>query len=174
VVAERRVIGVVPSRLRYWREGESAMGDRMSDDRRDNGGGGDDDNDNDEVDLDMPLPAGQQGLEDVAWWWIEATADAVDPTLDDQAAIAEDWLTAGLVALACVVVRAVTPGATYRDLLTYLRATALRDLATEAAALVPEEAVPFIHYTLEDFRNPDVLAWIEATLARRRAQIDAA
>ncbi len=152
------------------------MGDRMSDDRRDNGGGGgdDNDNDNDAVDLDTLLPAGQQGLEDVAWWWIEATADAVDPTLDDQAAIAEDWLTAGLVALACVVVRAVTPGATYRDLLTYLRATALRDLATEAAALVPEEAVPFIHYTLEDFRNPDVLAWIEATLARHRAHIDAA
>ncbi len=34
--------------------------------------------------------------------------------------------------------------------------------------------MPFIHYTLEDFTNPDVLAWIDATLARRRAQIDAA
>ncbi len=149
------------------------MGDRMSDDRRDNGGG-DDDGDGDEVDLDTPLPAGQQGLEDVAWWWIEATDALTDPDLGEQAAVAEDWLTAGLVAFACVVVRAVTPGATYRDLLTYLRATSLRDLATEAAALVPEEAVPFIHDTLEDFTNPDVLAWIETTLARRRAQIDAA
>ncbi len=125
-------------------------------------------------DLDTPLPAGQQGLEDVAWWWIGATDALTDPDLGEQAAVAEDWLTAGLVAVACVVVRAVTPGATYRALLTYLRATSLRDLATEAAALVPEEAVPFIHYTLEDFTDPDVLAWIEETLARRRAQIDAA
>ncbi len=149
------------------------MGDRMSDDRRDNGGGGDDDNDNDEVDLDTLLPAGQQGLEDVAWWWIEATADAVDPTLDDQAALAEDGLTAGLVALACVVVRAVTPGATYRALLTYLRATSLRDLTTEAAALVPEETTPFVHITLQDVTNHDVLAWIEETMNRRHARIDA-
>jgi len=44
----------------------------------------------------------------VAWWWIAAT----DPALDDQAAVAEDGLTAGLGALACVVVRAVTPDAT--------------------------------------------------------------
>jgi len=167
VADERRVVGVVPPRLRYWRERESAMGDRTSDDRRDQ-------RDDDDGDLDTPLPPGQQGLEDVAWWWIAATADAADPTLDDQAAVAEDWLTASLVALACVVVRSVTPGATYRALLTYLRATSLRDLATEAAALVPEDAAPFIHYTLEDFRNPDVLAWIETTLARRRAQIDAA
>ncbi len=105
------------------------MGDRTSDERR-----GDTD---DDLDLDTPLPPGQQGLEDVAWWWIAATADAADPTLDDRAAIAEDWLTAGLVALACVVVRSVTPGATYRALLTYLRATSLRDLTIEAAALVP-------------------------------------
>jgi len=145
------------------------MGDRASDDRRDKWGGGDDD----EVDLDTPLPAGQQGLEDVAWWWIEATAGAVDPTLDDRAAIAEDWLTAGLVALACVVVRSVTPGATYRALLTYLRATSLRDLMIEAAALVPEETAPFVHITLQDFTNHDVLAWIEETMNRRHARIDA-
>ncbi len=145
------------------------MGDRTSDDRRDKWGGGDDD----EVDLDTPLPPGQQGLEDVAWWWIAATADATDHTLDDQAAVAEDWLTAGLVALACVVVRAVTPGATYRDLLTYLRATSLRDLTTEAAALVPEETAPFIHITSQDFANPDVLTWIEETMHRRHARISA-
>jgi len=141
-------------------------GDRTSDNRW-----GDTD---DDVDLDTPLPAGPQGLEDVAWWWIEATADAADPTLDDQAAIAEDWLTAGLVALACVVVRSVTPAATYRDLLTYLHATSLRDLTTEAAALVPEETAPFIHITLQDFMNPAVLAWVDETMARRYAQIDAA
>jgi len=141
-------------------------GDRTSDNRW-----GDTD---DDVDLDTPLPAGPQGLEDVAWWWIEATADAADPTLDDQAAIAEDWLTAGLVALACVVVRSVTPGATYRALLTYLHATSLRDLTTEAAALVPEETAPFIHVTLQDFTNPAVLAWVDETMARRYAQIDAA
>jgi len=109
----------------------------------------------------------------VAWWWIEATADAVDPTLDDQAAIAEDWLTAGLVALACVVVRAVTPGATYRALLTYLRATSLRDLTTEAVALVPEEPAPFVHITLQDVTNHDVRAWIEETMNRRHPRIDA-
>jgi hypothetical protein len=155
------------------------MGDRTSDERR-----GDTD---DDMDLDTPLPPGQQGLEDVAWWWIAATADAADPTLDDQAAVAdaadptlddqaavaEDWLTAGLVALACVVVRAVTPGATYRALLTYLRATSLRDLTTEAAALVPEETAPFVHITLQDFTNQDVLAWIEETMNRRHARIDA-
>jgi len=142
------------------------MGDRTSDDRR-----GDTD---DDMDLDTPLPPGQQGLEDVAWWWIAATtADAADPTLDDQAAVAEDWLTAGLVALACVVVRSVSPGATYRALLTYLRATSLRDLTTEAAALVPEETAPFVHITLQDFTNRDVLAWIEETMSRRHARIDA-
>ena len=141
-------------------------GDRTSDNRWGNT--------DDDVDLDTPLPAGQQGLEDVAWWWIEATADAAAPTLDDQAALAEDWLTAGLVALACVVVRSVTPDATYRDLLTYLHATSLRDLTTEAAALVPEETAPFIHITLQDFMNPAVLAWVDETMARRYAQIDAA
>ena len=141
------------------------MGDRTSDERR-----GDTD---DDLDLDTPLPPGQQGLEDVAWWWIAATADAADPTLDDQAAVAEDWLTAGLVALACVVVRAITPGATYRALLTYLRATSLRDLTTEAAALVPAETAPFVHITLQDFTNHDVLAWIEETMNRRHARIDA-
>ena len=166
------------------------MGDRTSDERR---GDTDDDMDldtplppgqqgledvawwwiDDDMDLDTPLPPGQQGLEDVAWWWIAATADAADPTLDDQAAVAEDWLTAGLVALACVVVRAVTPGATYRALLTYLRATSLRDLTTEAAALVPEETAPFVHITLQDFTNQDVLAWIEETMNRRHARIDA-
>jgi len=82
----------------------------------------------------------------VAWWWIAAT----DPALDDQAAVAEDGLTAGLGALACVVVRAVTPDATYRDLLTYLRITSLRDLTTEAVTLVPEEPAPFVHITLQD------------------------
>jgi len=126
------------------------------------------------LDLDTPLPPGQQGLEDVAWWWIEATADAADPALDDQAANAEDGLTAGLVALACVVVRSVAPDATYRALLTYLHATSVRDLTTEAAALVPEETAPVIHITLQDFTNPDVLAWVEDTLARRYAQIDVA
>jgi len=141
------------------------MGDRTSDERR-----GDTDDDRD---LDTPLPPGPQGLEDVAWWWIAATADAADPTLDDQAAVAEDWLTAGLVALACVVVRAITPGATYRALLTYLRATSLRDLTTEAAALVPAETAPFVHITLQDFTNHDVLAWIEETMNRRHARIDA-
>jgi len=141
------------------------MGDRTSDDRR-----GDTD---DDMDLDTLLPPGQQGLEDVAWWWIAATADAADPTLGDEAAVAEDWLTAGLVALACVVVRSVTPGATYRTLLTYLRATSLRDLTTEAAALVPEETAPFVHITLQDFTIRDVLAWIEETMNRRHARIDA-
>ncbi len=142
------------------------MGDRTSDDRRDQW-------DDDDGDLDTPLPPGQQGLEDVAWWWIAATADAADPTLDDRAAVAEDWLTAGLVALACVVVRSVTPGATYRALLTYLRATSLRDLTIEAAALVPEETAPFVHITLQDVTNQDVLAWIEETMNRRHARIDA-
>jgi len=131
------------------------MGERTSDDRR-----GDTD---DDLDLDTPLPPGQQGLEDVAWWWIAATADAADPTLGDEAA----------VALACIVVRSVTPGATYRALLTYLRATSLRDLTTEAAALVPEETAPFVHITLQDFTNRDVLAWIEETMNRRHARIDA-
>ncbi len=112
---------------------------------------------------------GQQGLEDVAWWWIAAT----DPALDDQAAVTEDGFTAGLVAFACVVVRAVTPGATYRALLTYLRATSLRDLTTEAAALVPEETAPFVHIMLQDFTHRDVRAWIEETMNRRHARIDA-
>jgi len=167
VVDERRVVGVVPPRLRYWREREDAMGDRTSDDRR-----GDTD---DDMDLDTPLPPGQQGLEDVAWWWIAATtAAAADPTLDDQAAVAEDGLTAGLVALACVVVRSVTPDATDRALLTYLHATSVRDLTTEAAALVPEETAPVIHITVQDVTNPDVRAWVEDTLVRRYAQIDVA
>jgi hypothetical protein len=112
---------------------------------------------------------GQQGLEDVAWWWIAAT----DPALDDQAAVAEDGLTADLVALACVVVRSVTPDATYHALLTYLRVTSLRDLTTEAVALVPEEPAPFVHITLQDFTHHDVRAWIEETMNRRHPRIDA-